>query len=101
VAILKGLEMKTFKKLLAAIFAKRRHAAPPQPPRQPEPHQAEREESRLLAAARGFEIERHMDGYFIVHPPSKLVGPDPFEDDHRADDWAEVLVMARAYATTK
>lgn len=90
--------MKTFKQLFAAIFAKRPQ---PEPPRQPEPHQAERKESRMLAAARGFEIERHMDGGFIVHPPADLVAPDPFEGDHRADDWPEVLVMARAYAATK
>lgn len=89
--------MKTFKQLLAALFAKRQ----PDPPRPPEPHQAEREECRLLAAARGFEIERLMDGGFDVHPPADMTEPDPFEADHHADDWPEVLVMARAYAAQK
>ena len=57
-----------------------------------------RNESKKLAASRGFEIERLKEGGFNVWPP-KDISKDEFEGDHFANDWDEVLQKAQWYAT--
>lgn len=81
--------MRQLNKMLTGIFK-------PAPVRG-DPHRKAREEARMLAAARGFEIERLKGGGFNVWPP-KNIKTDKFEGDHYANDWEDVLPMARWYA---
>lgn len=66
-------------------------------PRQPDTHRKAREAARHLAAAHSIEIEALRPG-FNVWPPKSWRGADPFEGDHHADHWGEVLAMVQAYA---
>jgi hypothetical protein len=65
--------------------------------KKPDTHRRAREEAKRLAALCGCEIEKCSSGGWNVWPPKASV-VDPFDGDHYAQDWAEVLVMVAQYA---
>jgi hypothetical protein len=65
--------------------------------RAPDPHRRAREQAKPLAAQHGIEIER-VDSGFNVWPPKAFAGVDPFDGDHYAQDWGDVLARVKAYA---
>lgn len=78
--------------------------APPADPRQAAPRptgeRKAREEAKRIAALHGIELERLEDGW-NVWPPSgfeEAGHEDPFDGDHYAGSWPEVLRSAQAYA---
>ena len=65
-------------------------------PRAPDVHRKARQEAKTLAKTHGIEIEKIGSG-FNVWPPKGSVN-DPFDGDHYAQDWAQVLLMVKEYA---
>jgi hypothetical protein len=79
---------------LGAIFA------PSKPKRRSDPYRQAREEAKKLAAEHNIEIERFPEGGFNVWPPKGVPDEiDPFEGDHYAGGWDEVLTMVRQYVS--
>jgi hypothetical protein len=66
--------------------------------RKPDLHRKERESAKALAKQHHVEIERVNSG-FNVWPPRGFSGEDPFEGDHYAQDWSDVLARVKAYVT--
>lgn len=67
-----------------------------QPPKK-DAFRSARAKAKALASKHGIEVER-LDGGMNVWAPDGLGGPDPFEGDHFANDWAEALSMVTTYA---
>jgi hypothetical protein len=65
--------------------------------RRPDTHRKVREAAKALAKEHNIEIEP-IDSGFNVWPPRGFAGPDPYEDDHYAQDWSQALEMVQAYA---
>lgn len=82
--------MKTLQRELGRMFR-------PTPARRPDPHRKARELAKPLAKKHGIELER-IEGGINVWPPKDMVLADPWEGDHYAQDWSEVLLMVRTYA---
>jgi hypothetical protein len=87
---MEGANVKTLGKMISGVFK--------QAPRRLDPHRKAREEAKALAKKHGIEIERLKDGGFNVWPP-KSVTIDPHEGDHFVNEWDEVLVSVRLYAS--
>lgn len=70
----------------------------PEAEKRGDPHRKARELAKPLAKRLGVEVERLAGSGFNVWPPRALqAGADPFEGDHYAADWSEVLKMVQAY----
>lgn len=83
--------MRGLQKHLGALFR-------PEAPKRGDPHRKARELAKPLAKQLGVEVERLEGSGFNVWPPRGLAtGADPFEGDHYAADWSEVLKMVQAY----
>jgi hypothetical protein len=80
---------KTLSSLLSRSFK-----APAE--RKPDVHRKAREDASALASQHNIEIERIESG-FNVWPPKGFAGTDPYDGDHYAGDWSEVLLRVRAY----
>lgn len=84
--------MRGLQTQLGALFG-------PEAPKRGDPHRKARELARPLAKLLGVEVEPLEGSGFNVWPPRALAaGADPFEGDHYAADWSEVLKMVQAYA---
>lgn len=67
-------------------------------PRKPDPQRRQREEAKQLASKHGIEIEKLREGGMNVWPPKALPDClDPFDGDHFAEDWTDVLSMVKDY----
>jgi hypothetical protein len=78
--------MKTLQQAMRVAF---------RPPRT-DPHRRAREEGKRLASEHGICLEKLPGGGMNVWPPAHVTH-DPFEGDHYAQDWPEVLEHVRAY----
>lgn len=86
--------MRGLQRQLGALFR-------PEAAKRGDPHRKARELARPLAKKLGVEVERLDGSGFNVWPPRALqAGADPFEGDHYAADWSEVLTMVLAYEKT-
>jgi hypothetical protein len=81
---------KTLSRMISRTFK-----APPA--RRPDTHRKARETAKALAKEHNIEIEPITSG-FNVWPPRGSAGEDPYDGDHFAQDWPEVLDRVRAYA---
>jgi hypothetical protein len=66
--------------------------------RKPDEHRKARETAKGLAEKHHIEIER-LDSGFNVWPPRGFSGIDPFDGDHYAQDWSEVLTRVKTYVS--
>ena len=67
-------------------------------PKKSDPQRRQREEAKQLASEHGIEIEKLREGGMNVWPPKALSDClDPFEGDHFAEDWTDVLSMVKQY----
>ena len=82
--------MKQLRRSLQGLFSAAR-------PHAKDVHRRARERAVALAGQCGAEIERLRDSGFNVWPPAGLAA-DPFDGDHFAQDWAEVLDIVTTYA---
>ena len=69
----------------------------PAPARRADPHRKARELAKPLAKLHGIELEK-IEGGWNVWPPKTFSQADPWDGDHMAQDWSEVLLMVRTYA---
>lgn len=83
--------MRTLQRQLGSMFK-------PRAGRKPDSHRAAREQAKRIALQRGIEVEPLQGGGFNGWPPRALdPGSDPFEGDHYAGDWSEVLEHVQGY----
>lgn len=86
--------MRHLQKQLSKLF--RAPAARPT-----DPYRHFREEAKRLATLHHIEVEKVTGqgfGGINVWPPKSWTGTDPFDGDHHAQNWGEVLHMVRTYA---
>ncbi len=81
---------KTLSSMISSAFK-------PPAERKPDVHRKAREAAKALAKEHDIEIEPINSG-FNVWQPSRANAADPFEGDHYAEDWSEVLTRVRTYA---
>ncbi len=65
-----------------------------------DPYSGARRKAKALALEHDFEIEKVEGGGFNVWPPAPIADTlkDPYDGDHYAADWNEVLAMAKEYS---
>lgn len=68
--------------------------------KKPDSYSHARRQAKALAGEHGFEIEKLDGGGFNVWAPAAIADTpnDPYDGDHYASDWHEVLAMAKEYA---
>lgn len=83
--------MRALKKSLNNLFSTPKKRAP-------DNHRKAREAAKPLIQKLGIELEKFREGGFNVWPPKTLADhDDPFEGDHYANDWDDVLERVQAY----
>lgn len=83
--------MRKLSQSLEAIFRAPRQRAV-------DPHRKARETAKPIIAKLGINLEKLKEGGFNVWPPKAITGEvDPYEGDHYATDWSEVLEMVQDY----
>ena len=83
--------MQSLGRMLHQTFA-------PPAPRKKDAQRKAREQAKPLIKRLGIDLEK-CDSGWNVWPP-KSIEVDPFDGDHYAQDWNEVLLMAQRYADT-
>lgn len=84
----------------AWIFAKERDVpiAPLMPPPKTDPHRKARIEAKAIAREYGIEIARENDLWWVYGPDwIEEEGLDPFDGDHMAESWPEILSRVNDY----
>lgn len=67
-------------------------------PRAPDLYRKAREAAKPLIASLGIQLEKLPGGGYNVWPPKALGDKeDPFDGDHYALDWEEVLAIVKEY----
>lgn len=83
--------MRTLNNALNKMFRAPKHRAP-------DTYRKEREAAKPLIAKLGIQLEKLPGGGFNVWPPKALGDKeDPFDGDHYAIDWEEVLKIVKEY----
>lgn len=91
-ALNEGDQMKNLSAMLGQVF---KPAAKPK-----DPFRKARAEAKQLASQHGIEIEPLRPGFNVWAPAGLSDTPaDPFEGDHYADDWSDVLERVKAYVS--